>query len=50
MGAQERMDKQGRRIIREFMPEQHRQFFAHLPYVIAGTVDSDERCRDSSQC
>ncbi len=40
LGAQERMDRQGRRIIREFMPEQHRQFFAQLPYLIVGTVDS----------
>jgi predicted pyridoxine 5'-phosphate oxidase superfamily flavin-nucleotide-binding protein len=39
MGVQERMDKQGRRVIREFLPEQHRQFFAQLPYVIVGTVD-----------
>jgi predicted pyridoxine 5'-phosphate oxidase superfamily flavin-nucleotide-binding protein len=39
LGAQERMDKQGRQVIREFLPEQHRQFFAQLPYVIAGTVD-----------
>lgn len=40
MGAQERMDKQGRRVIREFLPDQHRQFFAQLPYVIVGTVDA----------
>jgi uncharacterized protein len=40
LGAQERMDKQGRRVIREFMPEQHRQFFAQLPYLIVGTVDA----------
>ncbi|MEL7034266.1 MAG: pyridoxamine 5'-phosphate oxidase family protein [Cyanobacteria bacterium J06592_8] len=40
LGAQEQMDKQGRRVIREFMPEQHRQFFAQLPYLIVGTVDS----------
>jgi len=39
MGVQEQIDKQGRRIIREFLPEQHRQFFAQLPYVIVGTVD-----------
>ncbi|NEQ53771.1 MAG: flavin-nucleotide-binding protein [Leptolyngbya sp. SIO3F4] len=43
MGAQERMDKLGRRMIREFMPEQHRQFFAQLPYVIVGTVDAAKR-------
>lgn len=40
LGVQEQMDKQGRRIIRAFLPEQHRQFFAHLPYVIVGTVDA----------
>lgn len=40
MGSQERMDKQGRRFIREYMPEQHQAFFAQLPYLIAGTVDA----------
>lgn len=40
LGAKERMDKQGRRVIREYLPEQHRQFFAQLPYLIVGTVDS----------
>jgi len=33
------MDKQGRRVIREYLPDQFRQFFAQLPYVIVGTVD-----------
>jgi uncharacterized protein len=40
LGLQERIDRQGRRVIREFMPEQHRQFFAQLPYVIVGSVDT----------
>jgi uncharacterized protein len=40
LGVQELMDKQGRRVIREFLPDQHRQFFAQLPYVIVGTVDA----------
>jgi len=40
LGVQARMDKQGRRVIREFLPEQHRQFFAQLPYVLVGTVDT----------
>jgi len=40
MGAQEQMDKQGRRVIREYLPEQHRQFYAQLPYLIVGTVDT----------
>ena len=26
-------------MIRDAMPEQHREFFAQLPFVIAGTVD-----------
>jgi uncharacterized protein len=39
-GAQERMDKQGRRVIRDYLPDQFRQFFAQLPYVIVGTVDT----------
>jgi uncharacterized protein len=40
LGVQEQMDQQGRRVIREFLPNQHRQFFAQLPYVIVGTVDA----------
>jgi uncharacterized protein len=40
LGVQEQIDKQGRRAIREFLPDQHRQFFAQLPYVIVGTVDA----------
>lgn len=39
MGAQARMDKQGRRVIREYLPDQFREFFAQLPYVMVGTVD-----------
>jgi uncharacterized protein len=40
LGIQERMDKQGRRVIRDYLPDQFRQFFAQLPYVIVGTVDA----------
>jgi hypothetical protein len=40
LGKQHQMDKQGRRVIREFLPDQHRQFFAQLPYVIVGTIDA----------
>ncbi|MDM5179673.1 pyridoxamine 5'-phosphate oxidase [Massilia sp. CCM 8695] len=31
--------------IRAFMPDQHRDFFAALPFVLAGTVDADGRPR-----
>jgi ferredoxin-NADP reductase/predicted pyridoxine 5'-phosphate oxidase superfamily flavin-nucleotide-binding protein len=34
------MDAIGRRAIREFMPEQHRQFFSQLPFMIVGSTDS----------
>ncbi len=40
LGAQEQMDKQGRQLIREFLPEQHQKFFAKLPYLVVGTVDA----------
>lgn len=40
MGVQEKMDKQGRRVIREYLPQQFRDFFAQLPYSIVGTVDA----------
>jgi uncharacterized protein len=40
LGVQEQIDKQGRQIIRQFLPDQHRQFFAQLSYVIVGTIDA----------
>lgn len=40
LGAKEDMDKFGRRVIREYMPEQHRQFYAQLSYLLVGTVDT----------
>ncbi|MBO9621658.1 MAG: pyridoxamine 5'-phosphate oxidase family protein [Sphingomonas sp.] len=33
------MDAIGRKVIRSFMPDQHRDFFAQLPFVLVGTVD-----------
>lgn len=39
LGIKDRMDRQGRRIIREYLPEQHQQFFAQLSYIILGTLD-----------
>jgi uncharacterized protein len=40
LGVQDRIDKQGRQGIRDYLLDQHRQFFAQLPYVIVGTVDA----------
>lgn len=35
-----RMAEIGPRVIRDFMPDQHREFFEQLPFVVAGTVDA----------
>ena len=34
----ERLEQLGPRVIRDAMPEQHRESFAQLPFVIPGTV------------
>lgn len=39
IGALDRMAEIGRRVVRGAMPEQHRAFFAHLPFVVLGSVD-----------
>lgn len=41
LGIAERMDTLGRRVIRDYMPDQHRDFFEQLPFVVAGTVDPE---------
>ncbi|WP_273861584.1 2Fe-2S iron-sulfur cluster-binding protein [Pseudomonas sp. LA5] len=40
LGVRERLEALGPRVIRPFMPEQHRQFFAQLPFVVLGSVDA----------
>ncbi|WP_240648289.1 pyridoxamine 5'-phosphate oxidase family protein [Pararobbsia silviterrae] len=40
-GVVERMDAVGRRSVRDQMPDQHREFFAQLPFVVAGSVAPD---------
>ncbi len=39
LGVRERMDRVGPRNIRSFMPDQHRIFFAQLPFLVVGSVD-----------
>lgn len=38
-GALDRMNKIGPRFIRPYMPDEHREFFNQLPFVVAGSVD-----------
>lgn len=40
LGVRDRIDRQGRRAIRDYLPKQHRQFYAQLPFLIAGTADA----------
>ena len=39
-GTRGRMDVAGPRLIRDHMPDQHRELFERLPYLIAGAVDA----------
>lgn len=39
-GSRVKLAEIGPRVIRDHMPDQHREFFAQLPFVIVGTVDS----------
>ncbi|VTU13631.1 pyridoxamine 5'-phosphate oxidase, FMN-binding family [Variovorax sp. SRS16] len=38
-GVSERMAELGPRVLRDHMPEQHRLFFAQLPFLAAGSID-----------
>ncbi len=38
-GVREKTEEIGRRFIRDYMPDQHREFYAELPFVILGTLD-----------
>ncbi len=40
LGVQKKIDQQGRRFIRDYLIEQHRQFYSQLPFLVAGTVDA----------
>ncbi|MDF5722815.1 MAG: pyridoxamine 5'-phosphate oxidase family protein [Rhizonema sp. PD37] len=40
LGVRKKIDQQGRRFIRDYLIEQHRQFYAQLPFLVAGTVDA----------
>ena len=40
LGVQDRIESQGRRIIRDYLLDEHRQFFTQLSYLLVGTVDA----------
>lgn len=39
LGVAERMEAVGQRAIRDHMPDQHRDFYAQLPFIVLGSVD-----------
>jgi len=41
MGVDGRMAEVGKRVIRSYMPDQHRSFFSQLPFIVIGSVDDD---------
>src|SRR6185295_17055635 len=43
VGVRARIQALGRRVVRDYMPEQHRNFFAQLPFVVVGSVDEAAR-------
>ena len=43
VGLLSKMEVMGKRMIRSYMPEQHREFYAQLPFLIVGSVDNQGR-------
>ncbi|WP_281556850.1 pyridoxamine 5'-phosphate oxidase family protein [Thalassomonas sp. RHCl1] len=41
MGVREQVERFGRRVIRDYMPDQHRHFYQQLPYLFVGHGDED---------
>jgi predicted pyridoxine 5'-phosphate oxidase superfamily flavin-nucleotide-binding protein len=41
VGEREKVEALGQRVIRNYMPEQHRRFYAGLEMLVVGTVDDD---------
>ena len=41
-GVRDKLERFGRKVIRDFMPDQHREFFHQLPYVFVGYADDQD--------
>jgi len=42
-GVAERMEAFGQKVIRDYMPDQHRRFYQQLPFMVAASVDAQGR-------
>ncbi|MGB2926487.1 MAG: pyridoxamine 5'-phosphate oxidase family protein [Limnothrix sp.] len=43
MGVEKKAAAMGQRFIRDFMPAQHREFYAQLPFILVGSLDEQQR-------
>lgn len=43
VGVHEKMAVRGSQVIRPFMPDQHRTFFAQLPFILVGSIDRQQQ-------
>ena len=43
VGVGARMEVVGQKVIRDYMPDQHRAFYQRLPFIVAGSVDAAGR-------
>lgn len=42
-GVTERLEVIGQKVIRDYMPDQHREFYQQLPFMLVGAVDAQQR-------
>ncbi len=43
LGVRERLEKLGRGVIRDHMPDQHGEFYEQVPFLLLGTIDNSGR-------
>jgi predicted pyridoxine 5'-phosphate oxidase superfamily flavin-nucleotide-binding protein len=43
VGVREQVEGLGARLIRDFMPDQHRELFSRLPFIVVGAADTSRR-------
>ncbi len=43
LGVREQIEKFGQRVVRDFMPDEHRQFYAQLTLLFVGSIDKSGR-------
>ncbi len=43
LGVSEQVEPMVERMLRDFMPDQHREFFARLPFLVVGSLDAQGR-------